>query len=53
MRTLHPLRYHRPTKQIEPGKGPWLLAGAVLAWLALWSVDYGFRAVILAIGGAS
>ena len=53
MRTLSPNPRYHPSKQIEPGKGLLLMAGAVLAWLALWSVGYGFRAVILAIGGAS
>jgi len=46
-------RNHPPSKQIEPGKGLWVLFGATLAWLALWSVGYGFRELILAIGGAS
>jgi hypothetical protein len=39
---IHPIRYHRPSKQIEPGKGLLLMAGAVLAWLFVALVGHGF-----------
>jgi hypothetical protein len=42
MRTLSPNPRYRPSKQIEPGKGLLLMAGATLAWLFVALVGHGF-----------
>lgn len=43
--------YHKPISQIS--NGPVFLAAATGAWLLLYAVGYGFRALILAVGGGA
>lgn len=44
--------YHKPLYQIPAHRAPLVVTLGVLAWLALYGAGYGFRELILAIGGA-